>query len=165
MCIYTLCVCVCVCLCVSVCLFIYTCTMLYLYYAVRVIAEYFSPLLPVCLAMRSSHQVRDLGEEEREEEEEATLRAIEREAMGMQEVLAMLLETVVAHHIHHDGRVRQSLIMESHSHQGSPPSAPLVSSPPSMWETHPHLRFLATFLMLKFFSYCVKTQTKMLTKI
>ena len=56
--------------------------MTYLYYAVSVIAEYFSPLLSVCLVMRSSHQMRDLEEEEEEREEEA---------------MGMLLETVVAH--------------------------------------------------------------------
>ena len=63
----------------------------------------------VCLVMRSSHQMRDLGEEEEEREEEEKR---EEEEEREEEAMGMLLKTVVAH----DGRVRQSLTMESLNH-------------------------------------------------
>ncbi|CAL8364185.1 unnamed protein product [Arctogadus glacialis] len=49
--------------------------------------------------------------------------------MGMLEVLVMLLETEAAHHNSKDGRLRQSLMMESLNHCVSTPNAPQVYNP------------------------------------
>ena len=69
--------------------------------------------------------------------------------MGMLEVLVMLLETEAAHHNNKDGRLRQSLMMESLNHCVSTPNAPQVHNPLSMRETPHQVISFATFLMLQ----------------
>lgn len=114
----------------------------YLYYTVCVIAQYFSPLLSVCLVMRSSH---GMGQREEEREREKGT------GRGQSDGSGNAADRSRSPHGPRwkslgkpDDGVPKPLI------SNSTPKAPLVSSPLSMWETHLQAKSLGTFLTLKF---------------